>query len=124
MERIGCSSPSWRVTGPSRPLDPAPAGGGARKLGPDDLVANGVANQCRRRMELQFSINSRPMRFNRLDTDAEDGADLLIAVTFGDESYHGAFTRRQRRLGAFGQERLEQRLGDHSGKERLVLGDG
>src|SRR6478735_5920983 len=65
-------------------------------LGFDEVVADGVANQIRCRAQIQFMPNLFPVALHGLEAETEDGCDLLVAMTFGNELHHAALAGAQR----------------------------
>ncbi len=94
-----------------------------QQLRVDHFVADGVADQFGRRMDIQLAMDGRPVGLDRLDTEIEDGCGLLIAVAHSYQLQHGALAWGQWAVVALGQEGLPQRLGDHAREEWLVLRD-
>ena len=51
----------------------------------DEPVADRVAHDCRRRLELELSHEGSAMRLDRLDAQAERFAHLLVAFSLGNQ---------------------------------------
>src|SRR5260370_32050662 len=79
-------------------------------------VPDRVADQLGGGVDVELAHRGRAVGLHRLDADAEQVRDLLVAVALGDELNHLAFPRRQRdpvvaRSGLL-DEIVEQRLRD------------
>src|SRR5262245_61403188 len=65
-------------------------------LGLHQPVADGVADDCGGRREIELAHRRRAMCFDRLDAEIENLAHFLVAVTFRDQLHDHALPRRQR----------------------------
>src|SRR5664279_4490699 len=54
-------------------------------LGLDDVVADGVANQARDRVELEFTQNGRAMRLGCANADTKCIRNFFVTSAFGQE---------------------------------------
>jgi hypothetical protein len=88
----------------SSQTDGSATGNDARPLGLNDFVANGIANQFGSRVQLQFVVGVGPMRLHRLHAEIEDGSDLLVAVTLGNQLHYRTFTCGEGAIIGLGQK--------------------
>ena len=58
-------------------------------------IADSVADELGRRVEIKLSHDGRTVRLDRLDADAESVCDLLIALAFGNQSNDSSLSIRQ-----------------------------
>ena len=94
-------------------------------LGLHQLVADGIADDCSGRSDIELAHRRRTVRFDRLDADIENLSHFPVAVTLRDQLNDHTFPRRQgsAELAAFlGEKGIEQLFRDLSGKKRLVTG--
>src|SRR5215216_3902582 len=64
--------------------------------GLDDIVADGVAHQRRRGVEVQLAVSGRAMRLDRLHAQIEDRRNPLVAMALRNQLHDRAFARRER----------------------------
>ena len=57
-------------------------------LGFNDLIANGIANEFGRRVQLQFAVSRGPVGLDGFDAQIQDRRDPLTAVTLRDQLDH------------------------------------
>ena len=90
----------------------------------DQVVANGVTDQSRCRVEAELAHDGGAVRLDCLDAEIEDGGNLLVAMALGDQLNDTLLPVAQGLLDPMrlAQKGFEQKLGSSTGEEGPAIG--